>query len=174
MHDQISKWWKVQTRMMRLCSVHSIFSQWKSKRVLATYMYVPCIMLDSSLEIRIVGSYGCLQLSLNMKNKYIDLSFLTGWWKASTTSAHKEGWHITGWYRSHVDKSVCWCITSHPRTPSASTLYTSYQYTWFPAISSYCCPSVAWEACGSRCKQSWWRQTGLHWSQPQDHLGLII
>ena len=49
-----------------------IFSQWKSKRVLASYMYVPCIMLDSSLEIRIVFSYGCLQLSFNTKNKYID------------------------------------------------------------------------------------------------------
>ena len=109
-----------------------------------------------------------------MKNKYIDLSFLTGWWKASATSAHKEGWHITGWYRSHVGKSICWCITSHPRTPSASTLYTSYQYSWFPSISSYCCPSVAWEACGSWCKQCWWRQTGLYWSQPQDHLGLTI
>ena len=115
-----------------------------------------------------------LGLRFNMKNKYIDLSFLTGWWKASTTSTHKEGWYITGWYRSHADKSVCWCITSHPRTPSASTLYTSYQYTWFPSISSYCCPSVAWEACGSWCKQSWWRQTGLCWSQPQDHLGLTV
>lgn len=158
---------------MRLCSVHSIFSKWKSKRVLVTYMYMPC-MFDSNLEIRIVGCYGCLQLSFNMKNKYIDLSFLTGWWKASTTSAHKEGRHITGWYRSHVDKSVCWCITSHPWTPSASTLYTSYQFTRFPAISSYCCPSVAWKACGSWCKQSWWRQTGLYWSQRGDHLGLTI
>lgn len=130
--------------------------------------------LDSNLEIRIEGSYGCLQLSFHMKNKYIDLTFLTGWWKASTTSAHKEGWHITGWYRSHVDKSICWCITSHPWTPSASTLYTSDQYTWFPSLSSYCCPSVAWEACGSWCKQSWWRKTGLCWSQPQDHLGLTI
>ena len=135
-------------------------------------MYVPS-MFDSNLEIRIVGSCGCLQLSFNLKNS-INVSFLTGWRKASTTSAHKEGWHITGWYRSHVDKSFCWCITSHTWTPSASTLYTSYQYTWFPSISSYCSPSVAWEACGSWCKQSWWRQTGLCWSQPQDHLGLTI
>ena len=166
MHDQISQWWKVQRCMMTLCSVHAISSQWKTKWLLATYMYVPCIF-DGNLEIRIVGSYGCLQLSFHMKNKYMDLSFLTGWWKASTTSTHNEGWHITGWYRSHVDKSVCWCITSRPRTPSASTLYTSYQYTWFHAVSSYCCPSVAWEACGSWCKQSWWRQTGLCWSEPE-------
>ena len=143
-------------------------------QTVAGYIHVRA-MQASNLEIRIAGSYGCLHwLRFNMKNKYIDLFLLTGWWKASTTSAHKEGWYITGWYRSHVDKGVCWCITSHPRTPSASTLYTSYQYTWFPSISSYCCASVAWEACGSWCKQSWWRQTGLHWSQSEDHLGLTI
>ena len=59
---------------MRLWSMHSIFSQWKSKRLLVTYMYVPC-RLDGNLEIRIVGSYGYLQLSFNMKNKYFDLFF---------------------------------------------------------------------------------------------------
>ena len=53
---------------MRLCSMHFIFSQWKFKQVLATYM--PC-MLDSNMEIRIAGSYDCLHwLRFNMKNKY--------------------------------------------------------------------------------------------------------
>ena len=75
MHDQISSDERSK-HMMRLCSMHSIFLSVKVQ-ICAGHIYLPC-MLDSNMEIRIVGSYGCLQLSFNMKSKYIDLSFLTG------------------------------------------------------------------------------------------------
>ena len=67
MHDQISSDERSK-HMMRLCSMHSIFLSVK----------VQICAGHSNMEIRIVGSYGCLQLSFNMKSKYIDLSFLTG------------------------------------------------------------------------------------------------
>ena len=58
MHDQISSDERSK-RMMRLCSMHSIFLSVKVQ-ICAGHIYLPC-MLDSNMEIRIVGSYGCLQ-----------------------------------------------------------------------------------------------------------------
>ena len=46
------KWYKVQTHVLKVCSVHSIHSLWKSKRM-ATYMQR---MRNNNLEIRIAGS----------------------------------------------------------------------------------------------------------------------
>ena len=53
------KWYKVQTHVLKVCSVHSIHSLWKSKRM-ATYMQR---MHNNNLEIRIVGSSWRLWLS---------------------------------------------------------------------------------------------------------------
>ena len=56
-HDY--KWYKVQTHVLKVCSVHSIHSLWKSKRM-ATYMQR---MHNNNLEIRIAGSSWRLWLS---------------------------------------------------------------------------------------------------------------
>ena len=53
------KWYKVQTHVLKVRSVHSIHSLWKSKR-LATYMQR---MRNNNLEIRIAGSSCRLWLS---------------------------------------------------------------------------------------------------------------
>ena len=53
------KWYKVQTHVLKVCSVHSIHSLWKSKRM-ATYMQC---MHNNNLEIRIGGSSWRLWLS---------------------------------------------------------------------------------------------------------------
>ena len=53
------KWYKVQTHVLKVCSVHSIHSLWKSKRM-ATYMQRMC---NNNLEIRIAGSSWRLWLS---------------------------------------------------------------------------------------------------------------
>ena len=46
------EWYKVQTHVLKVRSVHSIHSLWMSKR-LATYMQCMC---NNNLEIRIAGS----------------------------------------------------------------------------------------------------------------------
>ena len=53
------KWYKVQTHVLKVCSVHSTHSLWKSKRM-ATYMQR---MRNNNLEIRIAGSSCRLWLS---------------------------------------------------------------------------------------------------------------
>ena len=57
-HDQITRG-KRSKRVIKLRSVHSIHSQWKYKRMLATYMRR---MRNNNLEIRIVGSSCRLQV----------------------------------------------------------------------------------------------------------------
>ena len=52
-------WYKVQMHVLKVCSVHSILSLWKSKRM-ATYMQH---IRNNNLEIRIAGSSSRLWLS---------------------------------------------------------------------------------------------------------------
>ena len=62
-HDQITRG-KRSRRLIKLRSVHSIHSQWKSKGMLAKYMRR---MRNNNLEIRILGSSCRLQVYLILR-----------------------------------------------------------------------------------------------------------